>query len=97
MIISAHIWCALSHNARQPLEKNSAGGDDDGKKKKRRKKTPGGAKEGRGPAGSRSGGGLRIIDDEADMPTLDKKRVNKAWEEEETEGAVLDESCTVLV
>lgn len=64
------------------------GGDDEGKKKKRRKKAPGGAKEKRAPAKS-GGGGLRIIDDEADMPTLDKKRVNKAWEEEETEGRML--------
>lgn len=39
------------------------------------------------PGGGGSGrGGLRIIDDEADMAALDKRRVNKAWEGEETAG-----------
>jgi len=62
--------------------KHVAGGNDGEKKKKRRKKTPG-SKDARAGGG---GGGLRIIDDEADLTTLDAKKVNKAWEEEETEG-----------
>ncbi|CAM9097344.1 unnamed protein product [Pylaiella littoralis] len=61
------------------------GGGEDGKKKKRRKKTPG-AKDAKNSARSGGGGdGLRIIDDEAGMTTLDNKKVDKAWEGEETE------------
>lgn len=65
----------------------NAGGGDDGRKKKRRKKSPGSTKDARDSSRSGGGGGgLRIIDDEADMMTLDTKKVDKAWEEEETEG-----------
>lgn len=76
----------------------AAGGDDDGKKKRRKKKVTssssgggGGRDAGVRSAGGSRGGGLRIIDDEADMEALDKRRVNKAWQEEETAGAEL--SC----
>lgn len=78
-----------------PNENPNTGGGDDGKKKKRRKKTPG-SKDARGSTRSGGGGGgdgLRIIDDEADMARLNKKKVDKAWEEEETEGVVCVCSC----
>lgn len=65
-----------------------SGGEDDGKKRRRKKTAAAGvAKDGRDAARA-GGGGLRIIDDEAGMTSLDRKRVNKAWEEEETEGVV---------
>ena len=74
----------------------AAGGDGDGKKKKRRKKVASSGSVGGGErdaglrsaggGGSSGRGGLRIIDDEADMAALDKRRVNKAWEDEETAG-----------
>lgn len=60
------------------------GGDGDGTKKKRRKK---GAK---GAAGQDvRTGGLRIVDDEADMVMLDRRKVNKAWEDPEAEGMMV--------
>lgn len=76
----------INHPTKQP--NTPTGGGDDGKKK-RRKKSNGSSKDGRDSSrstGGGGGGGLRIIDDEADMMTLDTKKVNKAWEEEETEG-----------